>query len=248
MACRTEPAAVHIAHVLQRLHFFQFFNFFYNLHDLPQKQNTLPYRKNKKFIFFNNSHDLQQKKITRIYSKKNYTTRRFFCTTYIFHPASQVDPCPDAYMPRPFKWDKVGSKRVGTYGDLSGPVGSYGDLSGLIGAYGGPLASMGTFGDPLAPMGTSRGLWAPMGAYGDLWGPIGPYGDLWGPIGPKGWGASTFCTPIWTPTRPPFLQASHLYQTYHKSCCIHCKNNMPHQISDFIHNLAMALSELFTWA
>ena len=28
MGCRTEPAAVHIAHVLQRLHFFQFFNFF----------------------------------------------------------------------------------------------------------------------------------------------------------------------------------------------------------------------------
>ena len=47
---------------------------------------------------------------------------------------------------------------------------------------------------------------------------------------------------------PPFLQASYLYQTYHTYCCIHCKNNMPHQTSDFIHNPAMALSELFSWA
>ena len=39
MGCCTEPAAVHIAHVLQRLHFFQFFIFFYNSHDLPQKKN-----------------------------------------------------------------------------------------------------------------------------------------------------------------------------------------------------------------
>ena len=32
MGCRMEPAAVHIAHVLQRLHFFQFFlNIFHNL-------------------------------------------------------------------------------------------------------------------------------------------------------------------------------------------------------------------------
>ena len=28
MGCHTEPGAVHLAHVLQRLHFFQFFNFF----------------------------------------------------------------------------------------------------------------------------------------------------------------------------------------------------------------------------
>ena len=77
MGCRTEPAAVHIAHVLQRLHFFQFFNFFYNLHDLPQKKKiTLPYRKSKKIQFFfiihttyskkKNYTHLQQKKITRL--------------------------------------------------------------------------------------------------------------------------------------------------------------------------------------
>ena len=51
MGCRTEPAAVHIAHVLQRLHFFQFFNLFNNLHELPQKKITRPYRKNEKFTF-----------------------------------------------------------------------------------------------------------------------------------------------------------------------------------------------------
>ena len=45
MGSRTEPAAVHIAHVLQRLHFFQFFNFFNNLHDFPQKKITRIYRK-----------------------------------------------------------------------------------------------------------------------------------------------------------------------------------------------------------
>ena len=87
MGCRTEPAAVHIAHVLQRLDFFQFFNFFYNLHDLQQKKklHDLP-QKLKNSIFFYNSHDLQQKKkITRIYSiKKNYTTIRFFCTRLTF--------------------------------------------------------------------------------------------------------------------------------------------------------------------
>ena len=82
----TEPAAVHIAHVLQRSDFFQFFNFFListtyskkKLHDLPQRL--------KNSIFFYNSHDLQQKKITRIYSKKklhDYTV--FLDPTYIFH-------------------------------------------------------------------------------------------------------------------------------------------------------------------
>ena len=40
MGCHTEPAVVHIAHVLQRLHFFQFFNFLYNLDDLPQIKIT----------------------------------------------------------------------------------------------------------------------------------------------------------------------------------------------------------------
>ena len=38
MGCRTKPATVHIAHVLQKLHFFQFFNFFCDLHNLPQKE------------------------------------------------------------------------------------------------------------------------------------------------------------------------------------------------------------------
>ena len=89
MGCRTEPAAVHIAHVLQRLDFFQFFNFFYNLHDLQQKKklHDLP-QKLKNSIFFYNSHDLQQKKkITRIYSikKKLHDYTVFLYTTYIFH-------------------------------------------------------------------------------------------------------------------------------------------------------------------
>ena len=91
MGCRTEPAAVHIAHVLQRLDFFQFFNFFYNLHDLQQKKNYTTYSKKKNSIFFYNSHDLQQKKkITRIYSikKKSHDYTVFLYTTYIFHNAN----------------------------------------------------------------------------------------------------------------------------------------------------------------
>ena len=127
---------------------------------------------------------------------------------------------------------------MGTYGGLWGPIGPYGDLWG----------PMGTFEDPLAPMGTYGDLSGPMGAYGDLWGPIGPYGDLWGPIGAFGVGGINFVHTQLDTNPPPFLQASDLYQTYHKSCCIHCKNNMPHQTSDFIHNPTMALSELFSCA
>ena len=111
-----------------------------------------------------------------------------------------------------------------------------------------------TFGDPLAPMGGYGGLCGPMGAYADLSAPMGTYGGLCGPLGthwhlrgPKGGGHQLFAHPFGHQP-PPFLQASNLYQTYHTSCCIHCKNNMPHQTSDFIHNPAMALSGLFSLA
>ena len=78
MGCRTEPAAVHIAHVLQRLDFFQFFNFFYNLHDLQQKKilHDLP-QKLKNSIFFYNSHDLQQKKKLHAFTAKKKITRLY---------------------------------------------------------------------------------------------------------------------------------------------------------------------------
>ena len=77
MGCRTEPAAVHIAHVLQELHFFQFFNLFYNLHDLPQK-NKLHAIAAKKNNFFPIIHThLPQKKITRFDD--------FLYTSCIFH-------------------------------------------------------------------------------------------------------------------------------------------------------------------
>ena len=67
MGCRTEPAAVHIPHVLQKLHFFQFRKFFFknNLRDLPQKTIQffviihMTYRKK-------NCTHLPQKKITRL--------------------------------------------------------------------------------------------------------------------------------------------------------------------------------------
>ena len=58
MGCRTEPAAVHIAYVLQRLHFFQFFIF---------------------FIIY-----MIYRKLHAFTAKKNHTTRRFFCTRLTF--------------------------------------------------------------------------------------------------------------------------------------------------------------------
>ena len=71
MGCRTEPAAVHVAHVLQRLHFFQFFIFFIIYTTYRKKKLHALTAKIKKINFFYNSHDLPpKKKITRIYHKK----------------------------------------------------------------------------------------------------------------------------------------------------------------------------------
>ena len=114
MGCRTEPAAVHIAHVLQRLDFFQFFNFFYNLHDLPQKKklHDLP-QKLKNSIFFYNSHDLQQKKnYTHLQQKKIYTTIRFFCTRLTFFTPPSPGPPPP--LPPPLKQRPGGGGSGGT--------------------------------------------------------------------------------------------------------------------------------------
>ena len=57
MGRRMEPAALHIARVLQKLHFFQFFNFFYHLHDLPQKKKLHMLTAQKQFNFCYNLHD-----------------------------------------------------------------------------------------------------------------------------------------------------------------------------------------------
>ena len=108
---------------------------------------------------------------------------------------------------------------MGTCGRLWGPMGAYGDLWGPMGAYGDLWGPMGTYGGLWGLIGIYGDIWGPIGTYGDLWGPIGPYGDLWGPMGtfgdplapmgtypglwgPMGWGASTFCTPIWTSPPP----------------------------------------------
>ena len=77
---------------------------------------------------------------------------------------------------------------------------------------------------------------------------MGTYGDLSGPVGTYGVGGINFLHIHLDTNPPPFVQASDLYQTHHTSCCINCKNNMPHQTSDFIHNPAMALSGLFSLA
>ena len=84
MGCHTEPAAVHIAHVLQRLHFFQFLNFFYNLHDLPQKKLHALTAKNNSIFFIIYTTYPPKKNYTHLPPKKNYTTRRFFRTRLKF--------------------------------------------------------------------------------------------------------------------------------------------------------------------
>ena len=61
MGYRMEPAAVHIAHVLEKLHFFQFFNFFII---------DTAYRKKRRLHAFA--------------AKKNYMARQFFCTQLTF--------------------------------------------------------------------------------------------------------------------------------------------------------------------
>ena len=74
-----------------------------------------------------------------------------------------------------------------------------------------------------------------MGTFGDFWGPIGTFGELLGPMGTYGVGGITFLHTHFDTNPPPprpFLQASHLYQTYHTSCGVQCKNNMPYQTSD----------------
>ena len=83
MGCHTEPAAVHIAHVLQRLHFFQFFNFFIIYTTYRKKKlHTLTAKKNNSILFYN-LHDLPQKKnYTHLPQKK--ITRFFFRTRLTF--------------------------------------------------------------------------------------------------------------------------------------------------------------------
>ena len=85
-------------------------------------------------------------------------------------------------------------------------------------------------------MGSHGDLSGPMVTFGDLWGPIGTYGELLGPMGTYGVGGSKFFHTHFDTNPPPpprpFLQASDLYQTYHTSCCVHCKNNMPYHTSN----------------
>ena len=125
-------------------------------------------------------------------------------------------------------------------------MGAHGDLWG-------PMGPLGTYGDLWGPMRTLGELWGPMGSFGDLWGRMGTYAffrilvvqffpafpswlDLsetldffFSRVGGINFLHTHFDT---NAPPPPFLQASYLYQTYHTSCCIHCKHNMPHQTSD----------------
>ena len=71
--------------------FFQFFNFFYNLHDLPQEKITRPYRKKNNSIFFYSFHNLTQKKVTHLLKKKLHDYTIFAYGIYIFHHSATLD-------------------------------------------------------------------------------------------------------------------------------------------------------------
>ena len=95
MGCHTEPAIVHSAHALQKLHFFQIFNFFVaNLHDLPQNKMICKNKNThlqKKSIFLNIIYTTYRKKITRICRKKLHDLAIFLYKSYIFHPSLRLD-------------------------------------------------------------------------------------------------------------------------------------------------------------
>ena len=92
MGCHMEPAAVHIAHVLQKLHLFQFFNFFKNnLHHLPQKKLHVLTAEKINFLIIYTTY--RKKMNTHIYRKKKlHDTTISFYTSYIFHPATYISP------------------------------------------------------------------------------------------------------------------------------------------------------------
>ena len=97
MGCRTEPAAVHIPHVLQKLHFFQFFNFFNDLHALTEKElHALTVKKNSSFFLIYTTY--RKKKSHAFTSKKLHDWTIFLYTTYIFHQSGAL-PSPSSSVP-----------------------------------------------------------------------------------------------------------------------------------------------------
>ena len=69
MGCRTEPAAVHIAHVLQQLHFFQS-SIFFIIYTIYRKKKLHALTAKKNSIFIYNLHGLPQKKLHVFIAKK----------------------------------------------------------------------------------------------------------------------------------------------------------------------------------
>ena len=105
MGCRTEPAAIHIAHVLQRLHFFQFFNFFFIIHTTYCKKNY--------------THLPQKKNYTHLPQKKLHDQTIFLYSTYIFHGDLGVTVHYTGH-PTTSRWYHDGSKRHSRAGGRHG--------------------------------------------------------------------------------------------------------------------------------
>ena len=77
---------------IAKVAFFSIFQFFYNLHDLPQKKNNYMHLPQKKIIqfFLIIYMTYREKKITRIYREKElHNLLIFLYTSYIFHLKSQ---------------------------------------------------------------------------------------------------------------------------------------------------------------
>ena len=100
MGCRTEPAAVHIAHVLQRLHFFQFFNFFFSIYTTYRKNKIHSLTAKIKNSFFLIIHTTYSKKKLHAFTAKKITrldgffVRLTFFTLLPKWTLAQTHTCP----------------------------------------------------------------------------------------------------------------------------------------------------------
>ena len=91
MGCRTEPTIVHIAYVLQKLHFFSIVQFFLWLHNLPRKKitrtDTFFFHR---FDFFFTHTTYRKRKVTRFYRKKVTRFDDFF--VHELHFSTKIPP------------------------------------------------------------------------------------------------------------------------------------------------------------
>ena len=86
MGCHTEPPFVHIVHVMQKLHFFQLFNFFklvYTSYRRKKKLHTFTAQKIIQLFFI--IYTTYCEKLYNLPLKRIHGLMFFLYTSYIFH-------------------------------------------------------------------------------------------------------------------------------------------------------------------